>query len=145
MLIYLKPTKNTPLNSENTAANMTSPVFLILSPTKWILQVIFPRLPALSCTTRSSMIVFMYGSCSLDPSPVPFLGKLLMMSAILESKNKELLLIQTYIRWQALPQWHQCLWAAVSRIMSCQSFNAICTCVSSKEIQLAFLLAEWQC
>lgn len=76
-------------------------------------------------------------------SPVPSLGKLLMMLAILESKNKVLLLIQTYIRWQALPQWHQCLWAAVSKIMICPSFTAICICVSSKEIQGVFCLLNY--
>lgn len=65
---------------------------------------------ALSCTTRSSITVFIYASCSLDLFPVPSMGKLLMTLAILETKDKLLLLIQTYKRWQVLPQWHQCLW-----------------------------------
>lgn len=89
------------------------------------------------CTTRSSITVFMYGSCSPDLFPVPSMGKLLMTLAILDQK-KVLLLIQTYIRWQALPQWYQCLWAAVSKVMSCQSFTKICICVSSEEIMWFF-------
>lgn len=89
-------------SSGNAAANMISPVFLIVSPIKWILSAILPKLSALNCSTRSDMTVFIYGSCSLDLFPVPSLGKLLMTLAVLEWKNKLCFFIQTYITWQAL-------------------------------------------
>lgn len=92
------------------------------------------------CMVHVRWIFWMYRSfpCSIH-------GKIINDVCNSESKNKVLLLIQTYIRWQAMPQWHQCLWAAASKIMSYQSCTAICICVSSEEIQWIFFLAEWQC